>query len=53
MAIDPLVLIFLSSGLFLGWALGANDAANVLELRWEQKWFHGGRPPLSVLSVSC
>ncbi|MEE9446674.1 MAG: inorganic phosphate transporter [Arenicellales bacterium] len=26
---DPLVLIFLSSGLFLGWALGANDAANV------------------------
>lgn len=27
--IDPLVLIFLSSGLFLGWALGANDAANV------------------------
>ncbi len=26
---DILVLIFLSSGLFLGWALGANDAANV------------------------
>ena len=26
---DPLVFIFLSSGLFLGWALGANDAANV------------------------
>lgn len=26
---DPAVLIFLSSGLFLGWALGANDAANV------------------------
>ena len=26
---DPLILIFLSSGLFLGWALGANDAANV------------------------
>ncbi len=26
---DPLMLIFLSSGLFLGWALGANDAANV------------------------
>ncbi len=26
---DPLVLVFLSSGLFLGWALGANDAANV------------------------
>ena len=26
---DPLVLIFLTSGLFLGWALGANDAANV------------------------
>ncbi|MDG2203714.1 MAG: inorganic phosphate transporter, partial [Alphaproteobacteria bacterium] len=23
------VLIFLTSGLFLGWALGANDAANV------------------------
>ena len=22
-------LIFLSSGLFLGWSLGANDAANV------------------------
>ena len=29
MNIDPLVLLFLSSGLFLGWALGANDAANV------------------------
>ena len=29
MNIDPLVLIFLTSGLFLGWALGANDAANV------------------------
>jgi len=27
--LDPLILIFLSSGLFLGWALGANDAANV------------------------
>ena len=26
---DASVLIFLSSGLFLGWALGANDAANV------------------------
>jgi len=26
---DPLVLIFLTSALFLGWALGANDAANV------------------------
>ena len=26
---DPLVLIFLTSGLFLGWALGANDASNV------------------------
>lgn len=26
---DPLVLFFLTSGLFLGWALGANDAANV------------------------
>ena len=26
---DPTVIIFLSSGLFLGWALGANDAANV------------------------
>lgn len=26
---DVLVLIFLTSGLFLGWALGANDAANV------------------------
>ncbi|MCK4888728.1 MAG: inorganic phosphate transporter, partial [Candidatus Aminicenantes bacterium] len=23
------ILIFLSSGLFLGWSLGANDAANV------------------------
>ncbi|MBT5854560.1 MAG: inorganic phosphate transporter, partial [Rhodobacteraceae bacterium] len=29
MLFDPLVLLFLSSGLFLGWALGANDAANV------------------------
>ncbi len=26
---DPLIFLFLSSGLFLGWALGANDAANV------------------------
>lgn len=26
---DILVLLFLTSGLFLGWALGANDAANV------------------------
>jgi PiT family inorganic phosphate transporter len=26
---DIAVIIFLSSGLFLGWALGANDAANV------------------------
>ncbi|MCH7887764.1 MAG: inorganic phosphate transporter [Proteobacteria bacterium] len=26
---DPAVLLFLSSGLFLGWSLGANDAANV------------------------
>lgn len=26
---DPSILIFLASGLFLGWALGANDAANV------------------------
>jgi len=26
---DMTVLIFLSSGLFLGWSLGANDAANV------------------------
>ena len=26
---DVTVLIFLSSGLFLGWSLGANDAANV------------------------
>ena len=27
--VDPIILIFLSSGLFLGWSLGANDAANV------------------------
>ncbi len=26
---DPLIFLFLGSGLFLGWALGANDAANV------------------------
>ena len=26
---DILVLVFLSSGLFLGWSLGANDASNV------------------------
>lgn len=26
---EPLILFFLTSGLFLGWALGANDAANV------------------------
>ena len=29
MPFDPIILLFLSSGLFLGWALGANDAANV------------------------
>ncbi len=29
MQLDPSIIIFLSSGLFLGWALGANDAANV------------------------
>jgi PiT family inorganic phosphate transporter len=27
--VDPVLLIFLSSGIFLGWSLGANDAANV------------------------
>ena len=26
---DAATLVFLSSGLFLGWSLGANDAANV------------------------
>jgi hypothetical protein len=26
---DVAFLVFLSSGLFLGWSLGANDAANV------------------------
>jgi len=26
---EPVVLLFLTSGLFLGWSLGANDAANV------------------------
>ena len=26
---NPVIFIFLSSGLFLGWSLGANDAANV------------------------
>ena len=26
---DLTILLFLTSGLFLGWALGANDAANV------------------------
>ena len=26
---DITILVFLSNGLFLGWALGANDAANV------------------------
>ncbi|MEE9127074.1 MAG: inorganic phosphate transporter, partial [Planctomycetota bacterium] len=26
---EVVVLVFLSSGLFLGWSLGANDAANV------------------------
>ena len=29
MQLEPSIIIFLSSGLFLGWALGANDAANV------------------------
>ena len=27
--IDPTIIIFLTGGLFLGWSLGANDAANV------------------------
>ncbi len=27
--IDPAIIIFLTGGLFLGWSLGANDAANV------------------------
>ena len=26
---EPAIFIFLASGLFLGWSLGANDAANV------------------------
>ena len=26
---DYLFFVFLSSGLFLGWSLGANDAANI------------------------
>ena len=26
---DPTIIIFLTGGLFLGWSLGANDAANV------------------------
>ena len=26
---DPAIIIFLTGGLFLGWSLGANDAANV------------------------
>ena len=26
---DPAIIIFLIGGLFLGWSLGANDAANV------------------------
>ena len=26
---DPVIIIFLTGGLFLGWSLGANDAANV------------------------
>ena len=26
---DIVVLVFLSSGLFLGWSLGSNDAANI------------------------
>ncbi len=29
MQLEASIIIFLSSGLFLGWALGANDAANV------------------------
>ena len=29
MLFDPIIFVFLSSGFFLGWALGANDAANV------------------------
>ncbi len=38
---DIAVLFFLTSGLFLGWSLGANDAANVT------RKFHG---PLLVLT---
>ena len=29
---DPTIFLYLSSGLFLGWSLGANDAANDLQL---------------------
>ena len=32
------ILIFLFGGLFLGWSLGANDAANVLGLQLEHVW---------------
>ena len=36
---DPAIIIFLIGGLFLGWSLGANDAANVLEQQSEVVWY--------------
>lgn len=35
-----LLLIFLSSGLFLGWSLGANDAANIFGSAVGSKMIH-------------
>ena len=40
------VLVFLSSGLFLGWSLGANDAANAAD----RVVLSGGTCPLPSIS---
>ena len=46
---DLSIVIFLMGGLFLGWSLGANDAANVFGIGTEDNAF--SRYPSSALSI--